>query len=60
MSLVISLLNLNMKAEVAREVSKTIPENFTKTLNVLYFPQLGESPTFLHLPRLFRWNINWF
>ena len=28
-------------SEIAKEISGTIPTEFTKTINVIYFPQLG-------------------
>jgi DNA mismatch repair protein MSH5 len=32
---------LSIKSEVACEISTTIPTEFSSTLNVIYFPQLG-------------------
>lgn len=31
-----------MKSKVARDISETIPTNYVTSLNVVYFPQLGE------------------
>jgi DNA mismatch repair protein MSH5 len=28
-------------SEIAKEISQTIPSDFTSTINVIYFPQLG-------------------
>ncbi|KAG0326787.1 MutS protein msh5 [Dissophora globulifera] len=31
----------NFLSEIAKEISQTIPSDFTSTINVIYFPQLG-------------------
>lgn len=33
----------DIKIEVARQVSQTVPEDYTNELQVLYFPQLGKD-----------------
>lgn len=40
-------------SEIAKEISVTIPSDFTSTINVIYFPQLGYLIT---VPRNPEWK----